>query len=705
MKKLFMSLSLLMIGILILDAVLFSASILFRYSTIAIFRWGIVGISFIVLVLGLLRKIKLKEKVRIETYFRYVAILLVGFSLSISHVTSVWSILTFTLAVGLFLASSVIQKKLEGLTFVIALCIFVPILGLILFGGILGFTSWVVEILILLEVALFSIFVGKKMQDLINVKNACVSLEFAGSIVLYLANFVNLIIAFSYVSHYIRVVFIGLTVVAIILFVLADMLKHNDSNEDVREVQSLKNSISKNKWGIVSCALVMVFVGYSLFSILSGLNIATAKISKEKFLGMMGENFSLPIIEITTENGVFPDSKENYINASFSISNCENDEHEFSVNMAENYGDDGSVGIRLRGNSTMDAKKKPFRIKFDDKQSLLGLTKAKSWVLLADYFDQSYARNYTAFSIAKNFDNLDFTPTPHHVALILNGSFQGLYLLCEQVDENKGRTNVEEDFDPTVDNEFPFLVEMDNLAYKEGETGVDNFYVEGFYPVEIKYPEADERGATETEDKVYDYIYEYINAVFETLKTGETTEVSFRTSPVSFEDLVDVDSVVDYYLLTEIMHNPDSTYKSIYFHKTKDGKMEFGPIWDYDYSMAVSFDLPYKESYIGTANYVFMAKYSAIFSRLLASEEFFNKVKSRYNVLSHTLMDVASHLKTYKSVITNIARLDASIWHGKTGVFEFDMQYDYVRLYLQDRCAFLNSLFTVTHSEFMALCG
>ena len=133
-------------------------------------------------------------------------------------------------------------------------------------------------------------------------------------------------------------------------------------------------------------------------------------------------------------------------------------------------------------------------------------------MLLAEYYDQSYIRNYTAFTLASEFDNLDFVPTSHHVALIINNEFKGLYLLCEQMDEKKGRANVDEDFDVSVDKEFPFLVEMDARAYMEGVTGVDNFYVESVdNHVEIKFPEADERDATATNDPVYDYIYEYIN--------------------------------------------------------------------------------------------------------------------------------------------------------------------------------------------------
>ena len=57
--------------------------------------------------------------------------------------------------------------------------------------------------------------------------------------------------------------------------------------------------------------------------------------------------------------------------------------------------------------------------------------------------------------------------------------------------------------------------------------------------------------------------------------------------------------------------------------KTKDGKMRFGPVWDYDYSMASNFKLPYIESAIETANELYMAPNSRIFNRLLRQEGFY----------------------------------------------------------------------------------
>lgn len=59
--------------------------------------------------------------------------------------------------------------------------------------------------------------------------------------------------------------------------------------------------------------------------------------------------------------------------------------------------------VKVRGNWTTSYDKKPLRIKFKKKQSMLGLNEGqayKNWVLLAEYKDASMLRNKTALTIA-----------------------------------------------------------------------------------------------------------------------------------------------------------------------------------------------------------------------------------------------------------------------------------------------------------------
>ena len=412
----------------------------------------------------------------------------------------------------------------------------------------------------------------------------------------------------------------------------------------------------------------------------------------------------LPVIEITTQGGKQPYNKTDYVNCSFSISNCEDPDDDFSVEMKSDIEQDDSVGIRLRGNSTMQYDKKPYRIKFDKKQSLFGLKKNKNWVLLADYLDTSKIRNYTAFKLAQTFESLDFTPDPHHVILYINGECKGLYLLCEQIDEKEGRANVEiDEIDPTTQTEFPFLIEMDRNAHKEGVTGVDNFDTGYFQPIEIKYPEQDERGLADdsTTDPVFDYIKGYMTAVFETLTTGEP--VTFMGKSKTFADLVDVDSFIEYYLVNEIMFNKDSIWGSVYMHKTANGKLKFGPVWDFDWSVSDAWtNGPYGAPEKNVAKKFCHLDKKTPFAYFVQSQENFENVCDVWDDVKENLLELVVHLGEYKEKISVASKVDLNYWHGSTVSSYFDAQYDNVRMYLLDRYSFLSKKLTLTnHTEFL----
>lgn len=417
---------------------------------------------------------------------------------------------------------------------------------------------------------------------------------------------------------------------------------------------------------------------------------------------------NLPLIRINIENGGFPTDKENYLNCSFDMTNTANGDYDLSVKM-------GKAGIRLRGNSTMNMAKHPFRIKFNKKQSLFGLQANKSWVLLADYIDQSGMRNYTAMKIASAVYD-DFSPTGTHIVLVINDEYQGVYLLCEQIDEKEGRTNVEATIDPTTQNEFPFLVEMDSATLID-EDDLSTFEFENmWYPMEIKYPKEDERILEEDEDlltddekydlkkKVYDYIKEYVWASLYTLKNGGSVKVSFSETEVTFEDLVDEDSYLTYVLINEVMGNGDNFWKSIYMYKTSTGKLKFGPIWDFDWAMSGDWTgFPYAEMTDKYAKKFTLINPSNLQGRYLLNESRYNKLVVKFNSIKVKIENVAKELPDYYNLIRTTLSIDATYWYGENGTYMADSQFASVRLYLIDKIDFLSEQFSKSYSQFMGL--
>ena len=103
----------------------------------------------------------------------------------------------------------------------------------------------------------------------------------------------------------------------------------------------------------------------------------TTPFHKEKNIThYLGSDNDVYRINITTKDNQFPEDKENYVSGSLNVT--EQDQNKVIQT-------DMNMKIKLRGNSTFSADKKPFKIKFDDKQSMFGLEKSKEWVLLANY--------------------------------------------------------------------------------------------------------------------------------------------------------------------------------------------------------------------------------------------------------------------------------------------------------------------------------
>ena len=79
-----------------------------------------------------------------------------------------------------------------------------------------------------------------------------------------------------------------------------------------------------------------------------------------------------------------------------------------------------AVSVRGRGNSTWEWEKKPYALKFDKKQEVLGMPKHKRWCLIANYMDRTHLRNRIAYHLGAH-SNLDYTPRNEFVEVYMNG--------------------------------------------------------------------------------------------------------------------------------------------------------------------------------------------------------------------------------------------------------------------------------------------
>ena len=112
---------------------------------------------------------------------------------------------------------------------------------------------------------------------------------------------------------------------------------------------------------------------------------------------------------------------------------------------------EGNAQLKIRGNSTANLSKRPFKLKLDSKENVLGMSDGVSrhWVLLANAIDHTLMRNKLLYDFSGNI-GIDYYTKSENVVLIYNGEYYGVYQLCEQIRVDDARIDVY-DWDGTAE--------------------------------------------------------------------------------------------------------------------------------------------------------------------------------------------------------------------------------------------------------------
>ena len=385
----------------------------------------------------------------------------------------------------------------------------------------------------------------------------------------------------------------------------------------------------------------------------------------------LGSDNDVYRINITTENNEFPVDKENYVNGSLNIT--EQDENTVIK-------DSMDMRIKLRGNSTLGAAKKPFRIKFDSKQSLFGLEKSKDWVLLANYYDKSNLRNYLAYLTANKMTNLGFQPSSIFVDVYFNGEYYGLFTLCEQMEVNPGRVDIEDNI--SADGINSFLLEADERAKDEYKGYQGYAYITsggpryGYYDFALKHPDADDyveayellqdpEASDEDKEEANATVTQHLKDVvwLQDFLDNVSRAVYTRSN---YEKYIDVPSFIDFYLVQEMFKNLDVGSTSQYYvidQADEVVKLKAGPVWDFDLSAGVV-DETSSDVYGGYMHTDLFMKARDYYSRaLFADEEYLNLVKERYTeIREDVILSIFDELDLAKELLAAAQQRNIERW-------------------------------------------
>lgn len=261
-----------------------------------------------------------------------------------------------------------------------------------------------------------------------------------------------------------------------------------------------------------------------------------------------------------------------------------------------NSANNGKIEMKGRGNSTWGLPKKPFRMKFPEKFSPVGLehAKAKSWVLLAQDMDKSLIRTHIAFEYSKIMYNpsenyhdekaLLFTPASKFINVyftgdyfdvstgttrFMNGEYLGIYQMSDQMERDEGRIAVEKL--TKKDGKDPAKITGGYIIEADLHEGHALTFRKGI-KLTYKYPKDDDHDPAQ-----YSYISRFIGDM-EAALYGP----GYKDPVNGWRKYLDEKTLADYIIIKEFVGDLDG-YTSTYMYKRRGvDKLFFGPIWDCD---------------------------------------------------------------------------------------------------------------------------
>ena len=319
----------------------------------------------------------------------------------------------------------------------------------------------------------------------------------------------------------------------------------------------------------------------------------------------------LPIIYLQTDSFLPIDSKDDYILGDTWIDGGRGfDDFEESP-----------MKIRGRGNSTWEFPKKPFQMKLDDKAEFLGMPNDKKWLFLAEYADKTMLRNKIAYEMGY-ISNLDWTPQARFAEVFINGEYNGTYNVTQKVEESNNRVAL---------GDTGYLLELDQLERLD----FDDVYFESTatdkFIVNIKEP------SLEYDSEEYSYIVNLIGD-FESALFG----ANFTSESNGYRQYIDIDSFVDWFLISEITKNVDSMFfSSIFLNVIPGEQIKMGPLWDFDLAFG---NVDYADSRYPEGWWV---KYNPWYERLFQDPYFVAKVKERFEYFNNNQDLIINKIDSY----------------------------------------------------------
>ncbi len=107
---------------------------------------------------------------------------------------------------------------------------------------------------------------------------------------------------------------------------------------------------------------------------------------------------------------------------------------------------EGKISIEYRGSTSLNYAKKSYSFETQDDYGanrnvpLLGMPEENDWVLYGPYGDKTLIRNIISYKLFSDLGH--YAPRTSLCELVLNGNYQGVYVLVEKIKRDGNRVNI-----------------------------------------------------------------------------------------------------------------------------------------------------------------------------------------------------------------------------------------------------------------------
>lgn len=289
---------------------------------------------------------------------------------------------------------------------------------------------------------------------------------------------------------------------------------------------------------------------------------------------------TLPIVSVQTNGQTIADNPK--ITATLNVTDKGAGQRNYLTDQPNHFNaTTGQISISIRGNSSQNLPKKSYSLETQTNKgknlnfALLGLPADNDWVLYASYTDRTLMRDPFTYYLARKMGR--YSSRARFVELLINGDYQGVYVLEEKIKQGSNRVAIKKTGSAGDTLTGGYILKIDSpvgsISYRWASSYINPCRTSARTGFEIEYPKA-----SDLQEAQKQYIQQYVSSFEDALSSPQFAD------PVNgYARYADVDSFVDYFLLTEFTKNQDAYRLSTYFYKDRDsqgGKLTMGPFWD-----------------------------------------------------------------------------------------------------------------------------